>query len=680
MNFGYKAPKKDLVRQRPPELVLIAEDENGRSPNTSLLIEKKLQDTPDTAKLADDMVGGENWEFQMDPFDTWSHEKENNLHAPRRVDGEMPKRSFIQKALCRKPKMNAPIPPSNGPIGERLSCIKPKQPNRSRSVPRSSHRSAPPPSRKRQENLFQTPQKLAPSPTNTPSKYQQQLDEFVEVSATPKQLNRVSDLDEIEQREKERREEEKNKTAQPAAAITTTNATYSQPLVTPALDDGNSVVLNRNASVHNEIVSLSEESRSVVQQQSDSILSAIRCGGPLCNAGEMLFMAVGPESPPELTNEEKASTPPQQKARGPEFEHRHRSLPVSTSSYLDQSLASSFQARSDVPDMKEKRVQSFSPGKNNNIYSKEAFEEEIRQYQQSLRESRNQNKMEDIEERDEYGESASPDGYKNRRAMHQSTKQRDSYPHRRSRSVGRSVGRSETSSSSSSSSHDHKWGSSARNGRKGRSKSTHRSPPPKRNEKPKHRSKEPTNSDLPRKRSDFMIAGMEMVTGDIERHRSLPKKEQHQTRQKSEPRRTRMKPEWMVSPNLLNAEEPLGSSNVFHSESGPVPVGDVISVPSVSNKLPIRTLEIPVMVEPLDDLRILEDATELGSAAFDEFDTESIYEDLKKSEKRGRRNSRSAKSYGDASEKYSRASRKSATTRHTDFTYGSASVEYDGCF
>ena len=135
----------------------------------------------------------------------------------------------------------------------------------------------------------------------------------------------------------------------------------------------------------------------------------------------------------------------------------------------------------------------------------------------------------------------------------------------------------------------------------------------------------------------------------------------------------------MIPPSFLNPEEPLGACNVFHSESGPVPIGDVISVPSASHKLPIQTLEIPVMVEPLEDLRILEDATELSFDLFDEFDSESIYEDLKKTEKRRRRSSRSAKSY-DASEKYSRSSRKSATTKHTDFTYGSASVEYDGCF
>ncbi|KAL3943850.1 MAG: hypothetical protein SGBAC_002101 [Bacillariaceae sp.] len=681
MNFGYKPPQKELVRQRPPELVLIADDENDRSPNTSLLIEKKMQGTPDTAKLADDMVGGENWEFQMDPFDTWSHEKENNHRAPRLVDGEMPKRSFFEKALCRKPKMMQitkepmPVPSSSSlPVTERLSCIKSK--SNTRRKPESLF-----------PDLLQTPQKVPSSSNNTPSKYKQQLDEFIEVSATPKQLNRVADLSDIEKQEQAKKNQLALATSPIVAAVNAVNATYSQSLVTPALDDGNSVVVKGDASVRTAVVSLSpvDTSASVVQQQSNSILSAIRCG-PLCNAGEMLFMAVGQEDLPKELMNEQARSPLKPQSKRPDFQRIHRSMPASTASYLEQQQtpASSFQGSYNELEMKENRVQSYSPSKNHNRYSREAFEKEIQVYQKSLRESRNQSKMKDIQERDEYGESTSPDSFKSRRAMHQANKKSESNPHRRSRSVGRS--QASSSSSSSASPREHKWGRSARGrsareDRKGRSKSTHRSSPLK--SKEKHRSKEASNSGLPRKRSDFMIAGMEMVTGDIERHRSLPKKEQHhrnrQPREQPETRVARMKPEWMISPNLCTPES-CNAKNVFHSESGPVPVGDVLSIPSSSNKLPIRTLEIPVMMKPQEDLRILKDASEseLDSAAFDEFDSESIYEDLKKTEKR-RRSIRSTKSV-DASEMYSRYSRKSGATRHTDFTYGSASVEYDGCF
>jgi hypothetical protein len=550
---------------------------------------------------------------------------------------ETPRRSLIQRALSRKPqqkssktskptkKDSSKTDPHDRSLISRAIC-KPRR--KSRSVSRSRSKSI------HHQNK---------APVNP--KFHADMDEFIEVSATPKQLARIKDLKDVPPHEEEE---------------------------TPAPLGEQGMQLLRSSS-------LVDDDSAFAETDSHTTEHILTQCTQLCHAGSIIMPLTPQISNYQLSqNHQSAPSAPLHQS------HKQRMADKVSRRVLSQGHGGGGGRRRRHSDDDDDDDNDSIEPKNNN--TKEECHTRNDRSRQRTKSRRSSSPSKSVGRRSSQSVESRSHGSNN----HHRHNRTSSSDHSRSKSLGRTTRSSHNRIQDLNaylSSEEKERSSSSQQSRKNDllllSKERSRSS--------SHQSR---NNDFmaeqERIRSsqseEFVISGLHKVASDIERNR----RKKHRLPPRSERPKSRAeilvaeslekgRPGWMD--NNSAADIPPEQEEERPDDFSPVNPNDI---PRVLEDI-ARPPEYPdnnVVDEKKEDQDWLEDNVDLNSAAFEKFDTDSIFSDLKTE----------TGTYADldisfdATSRYSKYSRnshyskKSVVSGITNFTEGSASVDFHGCF
>lgn len=536
------------------------------------------------------------------------------------------RRSMFQRALGKKQSKKETKQEERISLLSRAIC-KPRRKSRSLSRPRSSHTSD---------------QKTVP-PVNP--KFHRDMNEFIEVSATPNQLARVKDLKDI----------------------------ANEPKEIPAPLGEQAIQLLRTASlVDNDSTFANDE--TVSQITTENIWSMAQCTTQLCHAA-----ALPPQRITYNLNRNHQSAPSAPLHRSTSHAHKNRMAEkVSRRVRSQQGTQRSIDTGILDPMPRTGREKELKRG----VFRDRDFQRP--RYQ---------------DDGDESSSSSDDD---------------DSEPSRQQRATRSRPSRQVASSSQSA---DSRRNNGRRGSSQNRSKSVGRNTatPPLNNrihdlnaflneEMTKER---PSSKDVTKERQsmnhrkkddilsseEFVISGIHRVASDIERnrrqkhHRPLPAQRIERPKSRAEilVAESLERPGWMGNSSALPAEKERRSGFATVNPNDIAGVLEDIARPRSAehrdNSVLLNNSFINKRLQSSkkEDKSWLEDNIDLDSAAFEKFETDSIFSDLKTETGT---NVDLDTSFDAASRhsKYSHFSKKSMISGITNFTEGSASVDFHGCF